>query len=256
MKLGIRLESLGLPFRQTLPAAARQGVGGVQFDTIGDLLPDRLSATGRREVTHLLRSHNLELTALGCPMHRGLDDPENLDARIAFLQQALSLSFDLGARRILVDAGAVNEKDDDPRRQTLRESLSALGSYADRVGSTIALEIGTEPPEHLDGFLQSLNLPAIGVNFDPANLLIHGHDPNAAVTTLEQWIMHANAHDARRGGASRLARSIPIGGGDVDWMALLGTLAANDYCGWMVVKTDDPDPAAIEAGVKFLRRLI
>jgi L-ribulose-5-phosphate 3-epimerase len=256
MKIGVRLESLGLPFRQALPMAARLGVAGVQFDAVGDLRPDQLSATGRREITHLLRSHGVELTALGCPMRRGLDIPENLDARITFLQQALTLSFELGARRLLIEAGEIPEKDDDPRRQTLRESLSALAIYTDRVGSTLALEIGAEPPDRLDGFLQSLNLHAVGVNFDPANLLIRGYDPVAAVAVLKQWIFHANAHDARRGGAGQLARSVPLGGGDVDWMALLGTLSANDYRGWLVVKTDDPDTAAIEAGVKFLRRLI
>ena len=32
-----------------------------------------MTETGRREFRHLLRSHNLDLAALGCPLRRGLD---------------------------------------------------------------------------------------------------------------------------------------------------------------------------------------
>ena len=81
LRLGIHLESLGLPLRRGLQEAARLGVAGVQLDAAGDLSPHALSQTGRRELRHLLRSHNLELTALGCPLRHGLDAPENQDAR-------------------------------------------------------------------------------------------------------------------------------------------------------------------------------
>ena len=63
MKLGLRLESLGLPFRQALAATARMEVAGVQLDAVGELAPDRLSATGRKEMRHLLRSYSLKLIA-------------------------------------------------------------------------------------------------------------------------------------------------------------------------------------------------
>src|SRR5262249_59460571 len=71
MKLGVRLESLGLPLRPALTATAKMGAAGVQVDAAGDLSPERLSQTGRRELGNLLRSHNLQLTALGCPLRRG-----------------------------------------------------------------------------------------------------------------------------------------------------------------------------------------
>lgn len=256
MKLAIRLESLGQPFRAALATAARIGVTGVQMDAVGDFRPDQLSDTGRREVAFLLRSHGLELTALGCPMRRGLDDPANLDARIAYVQQSLSLSFELGARRVIVDAGVIPEKDDNPQRQLLRHSLMALGAFADRVGSSLAMATGADSPDRLATFLGSMTNAGLGVNFDAGNFLAHGYDPVAAVSTLKGKIIHVYAQDARRGGSGRMVQSVPLGGGDVDWMALSGTLSVNDYRGWIVVKTDDPDMASVEAGVTFLRRLI
>src|SRR5262245_20800532 len=98
MKLGVRLESLGAPFRAALAAASKLAVGGVQCDATGDLHPDRLSETGRREVAHLLRSYSLQFTALHCPLRHSLDHSQNLDARLAHLQKAMTLSCDLGPR--------------------------------------------------------------------------------------------------------------------------------------------------------------
>jgi hypothetical protein len=45
IKIGVRLESLDLPFRKALAEAAGLGVAGVQFDPVGELSPTRLSQT-------------------------------------------------------------------------------------------------------------------------------------------------------------------------------------------------------------------
>src|SRR5262245_32784538 len=103
LKLGVRLESFGLPLRRALAEAARLGVTGVQADAAGDLSPKVLSQTGRREFRHLLRTYNLELTALGCPLRRGLGAAENQDARIEHVRNVLTLSFDLGPRIAVVE---------------------------------------------------------------------------------------------------------------------------------------------------------
>src|ERR1700722_9313283 len=103
MKLRIRLESLGLTLRKALAEASRMGAAGVQADAAGDLSPEQLSQTGRREFRNLLRSLDLELIALGCPLRRGLDTSENLQPRIEHVRKVMSLSYDLGARVVVVE---------------------------------------------------------------------------------------------------------------------------------------------------------
>src|SRR6516165_580563 len=127
IKIGVRLESFGLPLRRALQEAERLGVGGVQVDAAGDLSPNSLSQTGRREFLHLLRAHNLELTALGCPLRRGLDTTQDQQPRIEHVRKVMSLSFDLGPRIVIVQAGRVPEDAADPRSAVLSESLQALG---------------------------------------------------------------------------------------------------------------------------------
>src|SRR5947209_16960446 len=98
LRLGVRLESLALPLRRALQEAERLGVTGIQVDAAGDLSPKALTQTGRREFRHLLRAHSLELTALGCPLRRGLDVAVDQEARIEHVRAVMTLSFDLGPR--------------------------------------------------------------------------------------------------------------------------------------------------------------
>jgi L-ribulose-5-phosphate 3-epimerase len=258
LKIGIRLESLGLPLRRALQEAARLGVTGVQVDAAGDLSPNHLSQTGRREFRNLLRAHNLELTALGYPLRHGLDEAENQQPRIEHVRQVLALAFDLGPRIAIVAAGRVPDDPKEPRADLLREALRDLGQYGDRVGSVLALETGMEPPPTLRQFLAPFDTGGLGVNLDPGNLLMSGFDPVQAVRDLHGLIVHSHAKDARRVAVSRAMQEVPLGHGDIDWMGYLAALEEVEFRGWVVVEreTGDNRLADVAAGVGFLRRFI
>jgi sugar phosphate isomerase/epimerase len=257
-RIGVRLESFGLPLRRALAEAAKLSVAGVQVDAVGDLSPNQLSQTGRREFRRLLRTHNLELTAVGCPLRRGLDEAGNQQPRLEHVQKVMELSFDLGPRLVIVQAGQVPEKDDDPRTPILRESLLALGRHGDRAGATLALETGLESGQVLRSFLDQFDTGGLGVNLDPANLLQHGLDPYESTRALAGKIVHCHARDARRAGASRAAQEVPLGHGDLDWMTLIGLFEEVEYRGWIVVEREAGDNrlADVAAGVGFLHRFV
>lgn len=258
LKLGIRLESLGLPLRRALHEAEQLGVAGVQVDAAGDLSPNQLSQTGRREFQHVLRAHNLELTALGCPLRRGLDTAQDQQPRIEHVRKVMSLSFDLGPRIAIVQAGRIPDDTADARSILLAESLAALGQHGDRTGSTLALETGLESGATLRQFLDRIDTGGLGVNFDPANLLMHGFDPHASARSLQGKIVHAHAKDARASSASRAAQEVPVGRGDIDWMEFLSLLEEVEYRGWLVIEqeTGENRLADIAASVAFLRRFM
>jgi sugar phosphate isomerase/epimerase len=258
LKIGVRLESLGLPLRRALEEADRMGVSGVQVDAVGDLAPQQLSQTGRREFRHLLRTHNLELTALGCPLRRGLDTAEDQEPRIEHVKRVLSLSFDLGPRIAIVQAGRVPDKPDDPRAGLLTEALRALGSHGDRTGTTLALETGLESGQVLRAFLDRFDTGGLGVNLDPGNLLANGFDPYESARALQGKVVHCHARDARQAGANRAAREVALGHGDIDWMLFIGVLEEIEYRGWLTVERESGDHrlADVQAGVAFLRRFL
>lgn len=258
LKIAIRLEALGLPLRRALAEAARLGVAGVQFDAAGDLAPNQLSQTGRRELRHLLRSHNLELAALGCPLRHGLEVAENQQQRIEHVRNVLSLSFDLGPRVVLIQAGRVAADKESQPSPLLREALQNLGQHGDRTGTFLALTTALESGSELAAFLDTFDTGGLAANVSPALLLVHGYDVFESTRVLFRRIVHVSARDARQGASGRLAREVPLGHGDIDWMAYLGVLEEVEYRGWITVECDSGDNrlADMANGVDFLRRLI
>jgi sugar phosphate isomerase/epimerase len=258
LKIGIRLESLGLPIRRALREAQRLGAGGVQADAAGDLSPYTLSQTGRSAFRHLLRSHNLELTALGCPMRRGLDSPEDQQQRLDHTKAVLGLSLDLGSRIVIVQAGRVPEEADDPSALLLTEALRVLGRHGNRIGAVLALETGPESGAVLGAFLDCFDTGGLGVNLDPTNLLLHDFDPCESARALRDKVVHARATDARRASASRSAQQVRLGHGDMDWEHYLGVLEEIEYRGWLTVEREGGGDrvAEVAAGVGFLRRFV
>jgi sugar phosphate isomerase/epimerase len=258
VKIGVRLESFGLPLRRALQEAERLGVGGVQVDAVGDLSPKTLSQTGRRQFLHFLRTHNLELTALGCPLRHGLQTAENQEGRIDHIRKVMSLSFDLGPRIAIVQAGRVPAPDDaSPRTAVMTEALTVLGQHGDRSGTVLALETGLESGAALRKYLDRFDTGGLGVNLDPANLLMHDFDPYESARALQGKVVHCHAKDARKSGASRSAQEVALGAGDIDWMQFLGVLEEIEYRGWLVVERESGGgPQEMAAAVGFLRRLV
>jgi len=260
IRLGVVLETAGLPVRQAFEAAARAGVSGVQADAVGDLDPTRLSETGRRELRTLLRGTNLEFTALNCPLRRGLDSPEQLQVRLEHLAKVLQLAADLGPRVVLMPMPRLPTKDEltTPRGLTLRESLSFLAVAADRVGVSVALEPGLDSAAATRDYLDTFDTGSLAVNFDPANFLINGHDPVKSAVAFAGRIRHVNARDAQARTASGGAKEVAVGDGDIDWLVMLATLESVEYRDFVVIDRDNgvdrwPD---VLAGVKFLRRFV
>ena len=253
IKLGISLKSLPWPLRRSLGEAHRLAAQGVELAAAGDLAPQTLSQTGRREVRHLLRSYDLDASAVFCPLRRGLDVAENQQPRIEFIKQVMSLSFDLGPRLVIVQAGHLPEKDDDPRLPLLRDALEALARHGDRVGTTLALDTGLESGAALRAFLDRFDSGSLAANYNPANLLIAGHDPYEAARALAGRIANVHAEDARTISPNRLQR-MPLGHGDLDWLRLLATLEEVGYHAYVTVTGDEP--AEIGSGLQLLRRLV
>ncbi len=258
LKIGIRLESLNLPLRRALTEAARLNVAGVQLDAVGDLSPNQLSETGRRELRTLLRLHNLELSAVGCPMRHGLDTTQDQQPRLEHIRKVMALTFDLGARVVVLQAGHIPDQDNDPRLPILTESLTNLAQYGDRSGVVAALETGLESGAVLNTFLNRFDTGSLGVNVDPANLLMHGFDPYESVRAVAGRIVHTHAKDARAVTPNRSGQEVPLGHGDIDWLQFLSVLEEVEYRGWLTIERESGENrlADIAGGVAFLRRVL
>lgn len=257
LKIGIVAESTELPFREAVTRAARMASECVQVDAAGELSPDALGETGRRGVRNLLTSFSQDLAALNVPLRRGLDAAEHMQQRLDHVRKVMQLAVDLGSTRVVVPCPKLPAGDDtSPRAATLKESLQVLAGFADRVGAVLALEIGFDPAERVREYLAGFDTAALKVTYDPANMLLHGHDPLASLHPLKDHLTHLHARDARSASLSRGLVEVPLGAGDIDWMAFTATLQVLEFDGAVVVEREQGDTrlADVASGVKFLRR--
>ncbi|MBX6312781.1 MAG: sugar phosphate isomerase/epimerase [Isosphaeraceae bacterium] len=246
--LGLRINpSPDRSLRDQIREAARLGAKGIVLDAAGDLSPDRLSETGRRELRHLLRTVELGLIALNLPTRRPFDTDEQLDDRLARADRAFAMAYELGTPLVLARVGAVPPEAEAPRREVYTRALGELARRADHRGVRLAVETGAESGEVLRGFLDTLGAPALAASVDPAALLRMGHDPVAAVIALGEWVAHAYANDAT-GPSGRAVIANPRGfgfaPGVLDWEEYLGALEEIDYRGYLTIW---PDPALDQA---------
>jgi sugar phosphate isomerase/epimerase len=251
LAIAAQLSFWPLRFRQAVGHARQLGLDGVELLATGPFTPRLLSQTGRREIAQIVRSHELRVAAVGCVLRHGLDVAERQESRIAYVKDVLFLSKDLGAAATIVPSGPI-AVGDSSEGNWLAEAVRELATYADRIGATLALELGDNSPEQFATFLRSFNAGGLGVCLDPAGLFSQGIEPADAVGPLQNYIRHLYARDARRSPSSRQGTVVPLGEGDIDWMKLLAALGEADYHGWVSI---GEAPERSQTSVHFLRRI-
>jgi sugar phosphate isomerase/epimerase len=243
--LGLRLNP-AQPIRPQVTEAARLGAQGVVLDAIGDVSPDRLSETGRREVRHLLRTVEVGLVALCLPTRRPFDTLDQLEDRLRRADRAFALAYELGTRVVLARVGALPPESDVGRREVFLSALSELARRADHRGVRLAVETATEPGDVLAALFDTFDTTGLAASIDPAGLLQNRIDPIATTRSLGAWVVHAYASDATTAPAGRPV-SFPGSGfppGVLDWEEYLGALEEIAYQGYLTIWPDPARPVA------------
>jgi sugar phosphate isomerase/epimerase len=256
LKLALELSALGQAPAKALETAASLGVQGVEIEARGDFAPARLSQTGLRQLRKMLDDARLRVSAVRFRTRRGYYDAAELDARIKATKKAMHLAYGLGAGVVVNHVGRVPGADS-AEWTLLREVLNDLGRYGQRAGAILAAETGQESGPELAKLLAAMEPGAIGVDFDPGNLIVSGYSPQEALEALGPSILHVHLSDARRDTAWGRGQLVGLGEGSADLPALLGALEARDYRGWLTLRTpESANPSeAVSQAVGYMRRL-
>lgn len=125
----------------------------------------------------------------------------------------------IGVRSIACHIGFVPEDTTHPDYLTVREMVRRVCDHAARYGQTFALETGQEPAHVLQRFLRDVSRPNLGINFDPANMILYGTgDPIEALNVLGQHVLSVHAKDGDwppRNDSGALGTERPLGQGAV-----------------------------------------
>ena len=123
LKIAVDLASLRMPFKQALLAAKRLGAEAVEIDARGEINPQELSQSGRRQLRKMLDDLDLRVAAIGFRTRRGYDAPQELERRIEATKRAMEFAYSLCASLVVNQIGRVPEKPEGPAWTTLIEAL-------------------------------------------------------------------------------------------------------------------------------------
>jgi sugar phosphate isomerase/epimerase len=137
----------------------------------------------------------------------------------AAAQENARISKRLGISLVSFHTGFVPHKADDPRRTRLIERLEQVAAVFADHGVSIALETGQEDAGTMLALLDSLETHEVGVNFDPANMILYGMgNPVAALDVLAPFVRQTHIKDAVASGKEgEWGHEVPVGEGEVDW---------------------------------------
>jgi sugar phosphate isomerase/epimerase len=133
------------------------------------------------------------------------------------------LAGELGLPLVTFHAGFLPHDRRDPERSVMLARLrEVIDLFADR-GVAVAFETGQEPADTLADCLEELARPSVGVNFDPANMILYGAgDPVAAIRRLAPWVRQVHVKDALPAATpGTWGSEVPAGEGAVDWTGFL-----------------------------------
>ena len=140
----------------------------------------------------------------------------------------------LGLSLVTLHAGFIPEGADDPQRRVVLDRIREIAAIFALQNVAVGLETGQETADTLLVALEELNCQArdfrVGVNFDPANMILYGMgDPVAALRQLAPYVVQIHLKDALPNETpGTWGREVVVGEGAVDWPAFLEVLRPFD----------------------------
>lgn len=272
--IGVIIDSFRIDTKDAVKKAAEVGANGIQVYSIrGEMAPENLNPQQRKDFLNLVKDNGLVVSALcGDLGGGGFTHADRNPEKIEKSKRIIDLAKELETDVVTTHIGVVPEDSNADRYKIMQEACYELSRYADSIGAHFAIETGPEKSATLKTFLDSLGSRGVGVNLDPANLvMVTGDDPAQAVHNLKDYIVHTHAKDGKQNFyvdpdiiygmvESHIVTAdsfieVPLGEGSVNWDEYLKALEDIGYKGFLTIEREvgDNPEKDIRKAVSFLK---
>lgn len=170
---------------------------------------------------------------------------------------------DLGVGSIACHIGFVPEDKSDPDYVAVRDLVRRICDHAAGNRQTFALETGQEPARVLLDFLKDVERDNLGINFDPANMILYGTgDPIEALGVLGPHVLSVHCKDGNwppKGSPDALGSEQPLGQGAVGIERFVAKLKEIGFRGPLNIERETENQeqrmADMRMAVELLRRI-
>ena len=156
------------------------------------------------------------------------------------LRQDAALAARLGLNLVTFHAGFIPHEKSDVAAAKILSRLETVAEVFAAHRLVLGLETGQETAETLATVLSGLKTSNVGVNFDPANMILYDKgDPVEALRTLSPWLRQVHIKDATR---TRIpgtwGSEVAVGTGEVNWQNFFTTLQELKFAGNLVIERE------------------
>ena len=170
----------------------------------------------------------------------GIVPDETWDENWENIQKVSSLAADLQMKVVSFHAGFLPEDEHDPGFEKLLHRLRLVADVFAARGIDLALETGQESAPVLKDFLTRLGRKNVGVNFDPANMILYDKgDPIEALEVLAPFLKQCHLKDANKTTTpGSWGDEVPVGKGQVDWRRFFSVLTRLRFQGFCCIERE------------------
>lgn len=182
--------------------------------------------------------------------------------RLEHLKRDVDFAHRLGVRDVMTHVGFIPEQPCTDAYRSVVSAVREMADYCAKYDMYFNFETGQETPVTLMRAISDTNRQNLGINLDPANLIMYGKgNPVDAVGIFGERIrgVHVKDGDYPRDDYYRLGKERVVGEGSVNFPVFLPRLLASGYKGDLYIEHEisNRDRAAdVKCVVKYIKALI
>lgn len=167
--------------------------------------------------------------------------------RLAVLKRSAEFASKVGVPSITTHVGFIPENPTDPNYPPVIAALTEIAQHCAKLGLGFWFETGQETPITLLRTIHDIGADNLGINLDPANLLMYGKaNPVDALDVFGHYVRGVHAKDGEYPTNGRqLGVEKPLGEGRVNFPVLLAKLKTLGFSGALTIEREISGPQQI-----------
>ncbi len=160
------------------------------------------------------------------PTTLGLMPKRYRQKRIKVLKKWADFAQQVGSPSIITHCGFIPENITDPNYQQVVDAIKEVSEYCKRKKLEFWFETGQETPVVLLRTIERIGTDNLGINLDPANLLMYGKgNPIDALSVFGKYVRNIHIKDGLcPTDGENLGREVPVGSGMVRYPEFISKL--------------------------------
>ena len=195
------------------------------------------------------------------PLTLGLVPMDYRFERMEELKRGSDFAKKIGVENVATHVGFLPETPNTAEYHSLVCAIREVAQHVKDNGQYFMFETGQETPVTLRRTIEDIGLDNLGINLDPANLILYGKaNPVDALDVFGEYVMDIHAKDGKYPtDGKNLGEETPLGEGKVNFPLFIKRLKEVGYDGTLIIEREifgDKQIEDIKKAKKLLEELI